>query len=250
MNSSAIRFAEIMRASVLRPIDTSKNSEVMRTLCNCVMALAWRSQNGAPVEVCHWADGFPLNLYLYLSLLRSVFDLRDETVVLDEVDELLELMKKTWPTFGINRMIHNVCFTWVLFEQYVATGQVEPDLISATLVMLVEVANDAKRPDREPGYVRVLSAALGTMQGWAEQRLLEYHEWFDKGTIGTMENVLCLALSTAKIISEDASSAGCVGVFAAHDNMVSSRFSSINRVEQYIRSSLKSAFTKVSDNCS
>ncbi|WOL12934.1 hypothetical protein Cni_G21703 [Canna indica] len=248
MNVAAIRFAEVVRASMLRPIDTSKNSEAMRTLCNSVMALAWRTQNGAPVEVCHWADGFPLNVYLYLSLLRSVFDLRDETVVFDEVDELVELMKKTWSTFGINRMIHNVCFTWILFEQYVNTGQVEPDLIAATLAMLVEVANDAKRPDREPGYVRVLSAALGKMQSWAEKRLLEYHEWFDKGTVGSMENVLCLALSTAKILSEDACSTGCAGVFADREAMASSKFSSINRVDLYIRCSMKSAFTKVFEN--
>ncbi|KAJ8505193.1 hypothetical protein OPV22_006079 [Ensete ventricosum] len=247
-NSAAHRFSEIMQASEFKPIDTGKNSETMRNLCNCVMALAWRTQNGAPVEVCHWADGFPLNVYLYLALLRSIFDIRDETVVLDEVDELVELMKKTWSTFGINMMTHNVLFTWVLFEQYVATGQVEPDLIAATLMMLIEVANDAKRPDREPGYVRVLSAVLAAMQGWAEKRLLEYHDWFDKGTIALMENVLRLALSTAKIISEDASSCGGAAVFAEREMLFPSKFSSVNRVEQYIRSSLKSAFTKVFEN--
>nr|CAD1830891.1 unnamed protein product [Ananas comosus var. bracteatus] len=116
LNPAALRFREIMKLSELKPIDTSKNSESMRALSSCVLALAWRNPNGAPVEVCHWADGFPLNMHLYLSLLRAIFDIRDETVVLDEVDELLELMKKTWTALGINRMIHNVCFTWVLFE--------------------------------------------------------------------------------------------------------------------------------------
>ncbi|XP_009406982.2 protein unc-13 homolog [Musa acuminata AAA Group] len=248
MNTAAARFSEIVSASELRPIDTSKNSETMRTLCNCVMALAWRTHIGPPVEVCHWADGFPLNEYLYLALLRSIFDLRDETVVLDEVDELLELMKKTWSILGINRMIHNVCFTWVLFEQYIATGQVEPDLIAAALAMLVEVANDARRPDREPRYVRALSAALATMQGWAEKRLLEYHDWFDKVTIGMMENVLRLALSTAKIISEDSSIAGGAGVFAEFGTPASTKFSLVNRVEHYIRTSMKSTFTKIFEN--
>ncbi|XP_042409675.1 protein unc-13 homolog [Zingiber officinale] len=248
MNSAAIRFAEVIRSSAAKPIDTGKNSEAMRTLCNSVMALAWRS-NGVPGEVCHWADGYPLNVYLYLALLRSVFDRRDETVVLDEVDELLELIKKTWSTFGINRMVHNACFAWILFEQYIVTGQVEPDLISATLAMLVEVANDAKRQDREPGYVRVLSASLGTMQAWAEKRLLEYHEWYDKGTVGVMENVLGLALLTSQILSEDASSNGInAGVIPQRTPLFPTKFSSISCVEQYVRSSLKSAFTKVFEN--
>lgn len=62
--------------------------------------------------------------------------------MLDEVkvDELLKLMKRTWTMLGINRMLHNVCFAWVLFQQYMATGQVDPDLAGAALTMLTEVA--------------------------------------------------------------------------------------------------------------
>ncbi|XP_042468676.1 protein unc-13 homolog [Zingiber officinale] len=247
MNSAAIRLADVIRSSSVKPIDTGKNSEAMRTLGNSVMALAWRS-NGVPGVVCHWADGYPLNVYLYLTLLRSVFDRKDETVVLDEVDELLELMKKTWSTFGVNRTVHNVCFTWLLFEQYITTGQVEPDLISATLAMLVEVANDARRQHREPGHVRVLSALLGTMQSWAEKRLLEYHAWYDKGAVGAMENVLGLALLTSQTLSEDASTNGILGVFPQRTPSFRTKFSTVSSVERYIRSSLKTAFTKVFEN--
>ncbi|OAY70365.1 hypothetical protein ACMD2_03768 [Ananas comosus] len=248
LNPAALRFREIMKLSELKPIDTSKNSESMRALSSCVLALAWRNPNGAPVEVCHWADGFPLNMHLYLSLLRAIFDIRDETVVLDEVDELLELMKKTWTALGINRMIHNVCFTWVLFEQYVVTGQVEPDLICATLAMLVEVGNDAKKADREPGYVRVLSATLNSIQAWAERKLLNYHEGFEKGAVGMMENVLCLALSTAKILSEDTSTCCGTPVHGERDYMTLSSSLSGNRVDHYIRSSIKNAFTRIYEN--
>ncbi|XP_073011542.1 protein unc-13 homolog [Typha latifolia] len=248
MNSAALRFREIMRSSEIRPIDTSKNSESMRTLGNCVIALAWRNPNGTPIEVCHWADGYPLNMHIYLCLLRTIFDLRDETVVLDEVDELLELMKKTWNTLGINRMIHNVCFTWVLFEQYVVTGQVEPDLLCATLAMLVDVGNDAKRLDREPGYVRVLSATLASMQEWAETKLLDYHESFEKGATGMMEVVLSLALSSAKILTEDVSIAGSAAALVELEYGTLRNSLPRNRVDQYIRSSVKSAFTKIYEN--
>ncbi|KAG1361488.1 putative protein unc-13 [Cocos nucifera] len=107
--AAAVRLREIVRSTEVKPIDTSKNSEAMHALDNCVGTLAWRNPNNSPMEACHWADGYTLNIHIYLSLLRSIFDLRDETVVLDEVDELVELMKKTWATLGINRMIHTQC---------------------------------------------------------------------------------------------------------------------------------------------
>ncbi|KAH0469346.1 hypothetical protein IEQ34_000904 [Dendrobium chrysotoxum] len=242
LNAAALRFREILRLSEAKPIDTSKNSEAMRSLTSAVTALASRSSTSSAPESCHWADGFPLNVHLYLALLQSIFDLREETVVLDEVDELLELMKKTWSTLGIDRRIHNLCFTWILFQQYVTTGQVEPDLIKATLNMLVQVANDAKYTERELSYVKVLSGVLASMQGWAEKRLLDYHENFNKGTTGNMETILCLALSTTKIIVEDLS-----GMSSATPSLVEREppgSSAASRVEYYIHKSLRNAFTK------
>lgn len=121
----------------------------MKTVCNCVAALAWRSpDNETPTDACHWADGYPLNVHIYIALLRTIFDTKDETLVLDEVDELVELMKKTWSTLGINKLVHNMCFTWVLFEQYIVTGEVELDLLAASLAMMSEIAHDVQTVDR------------------------------------------------------------------------------------------------------
>ncbi|XP_072963240.1 protein unc-13 homolog [Typha angustifolia] len=248
LDSAAVRFREVIRSSDARPIDTGKCSDAMRNLCNSVVSLAWRSSNGTQPEVCHWADGYPVNIHLYLALLQAIFDHKEETIVLDEVDELVELMKKAWSTLAINRMIHNICFGWVLFHQYVVTGQVEPDLIGATLAMLVEVANDAKRADRESCYVKVLSSALIAMQGWAEKRLLDYHESFGRRSLANMENVLALALTTSKIIAEDVTSltSGVALIERDSDGMIIS--STNSRVDHYIRSSMKSAFTKILEN--
>lgn len=241
-NSSAMHLREIIRSSESKAIDTGKNSEIMKSFSNYVTALACRSPNGTPTATCHWADGFPLNLHLYLALLESIFDQKDETGVLDEVDELIELMKKTWSTLGINKSVHNVCFTWVLFQQFVETGQVEYDLLSASLTMMTEVANDAKRSDREFLYVKILSSTLASMQGWAERKLLDYHEYFQKGAPGSMENVIPLALSAAKVLDENVLSAG--RVLQEEDK---SKDSMGNRVDFYIRSSMRNAFTKVCD---
>ncbi|XP_062186069.1 protein unc-13 homolog [Phragmites australis] len=229
----------------------------VRALSAAVMALSWRS-----VDVCRWADGYPLNVHLYLSLLRAVFDARDETAVLDEVDELLKLIKKTWNVLGLNKMIHNVCFTWLLFEKYVVTGQIEPDLLSATLAMLEQIRGDAeKQADLlEPGYLRILAVTLASMHSWAEDKLLDYHEAFGaQDSMGAMDNVVSLAVSAAAMLSQDVPSpfvAAAAG--AVVDNVVdtgatgghlpagsSSSFSAGEQVERYIKSSVRHAFTKL-----
>ncbi|KAF2314021.1 hypothetical protein GH714_021562 [Hevea brasiliensis] len=213
----------------------------MRTLCNSVVTLSWRSPTDAPTDVCHWADGFPLNLHFYTCLLQSIFDFRDETLVLDEVDELVELMKKTWSILGINRSIHYLCFTWVLFQQYVLTSQTEPDLLYAAHAMLsTEVANDAKKPDREAIYVKLLSSMLASMQGWAERRLLHYHDYFQRGNVFLIENLLPLALSASKILGEDVTLIEGTG---KEDRKIVD--SSGDRVDHYIRASIKNAFARV-----
>ncbi|XP_047938630.1 protein unc-13 homolog [Salvia hispanica] len=241
MDAFAIKFKEILDSSDQKAIDTGKNSITMRALCNCVVSLAWRSPNGGSTDVCHWADGYPLNVHIYTSLLASIFDSKEETMVLDEVDELIELIKKTWSTLGINRCFHNLCFTWVLFEQFVATGQVEPDLLAASYTMLTEVASDAKKSDRDPYYLTMLAQALSSMNKWMEARLLNYHENFNKETIGLMENMLPLLFSLNKILEEDVPAY----VVSSQDN--ADEFTG-NKVDYYIRSSLKNAFDKMVEN--
>ncbi|KAK7393660.1 hypothetical protein VNO78_22221 [Psophocarpus tetragonolobus] len=238
----ALRLRDIIRSSDSKPIDTGKNSDTLRTLSNSVVSLAWRSSNGTPTDACHWADGFPLNIHLYTSLLQAIFDFRDDTLVLDEVDELLELMKKTWSILGITGPIHNVCFTWVLFQQYVTTGQIEPDLLCASHVMLNEVANDAKK-ERESLYVKLLTSVLSSMLGWAETRLVDYHEHFQRGNIGQIESILPVVLSISQILGEDLiisddGEGGEKGDITIVD-------SSGDRVDYYIRSTIKNAFDKV-----
>lgn len=241
-NTFASRLRDIIRNIETKPLDTGKNSDTMRTLCNSVVSLAWRGPNGTPTDVCHWADGFPLNIHFYNSLLQAVFDIRDETLVLDEIDELLELIKKTWSILGINKQIHNVCFSWVLFQQYISTGQVESDLLCASHVMLNEVAIDAKK-EKDSFYLKLLTSVLSSMQSWGEKRMLNYHEFFPRRTIGQIESFLPLVLSISKILGED------LVIFGDGEGRekgdVTIVDSSGNRVDYYIRSSMKNAFDKV-----
>ncbi|TVU48438.1 hypothetical protein EJB05_08075, partial [Eragrostis curvula] len=249
---AVLRFREIMHAADARAIDTGKASDTLRALCDAVLALAWRSPpgTGPPGEACHWADGYPLNVLLYVSLLQAIFDRRDETVVLDEVDELLELMTRTWATLGVNKMVHNVCLAWVLFQQYVATGQVQPDLAGAAVTMLAEVAADVEPGCRDLVYLRALSSALAAIHDWSEKQLLDYHERYGKCVAGVgteaLDSAMSLVLSTSKIFAENLPGMGII-TSADIDGSGVESFEG-GRVDYYVRCSMKNAFTKILEN--
>ncbi|KAL1562154.1 protein unc-13 [Salvia divinorum] len=243
---SAAKLRSIIESAKGKPLDTGKNSETMRSLCSSVVSLAWRSAvapEGRSTDASHWADGYPLNAEIYKSLLQVIFDIRDETLVLDEVDELLELMKKTWSTLGIGKPVHNLLLAWVFFEQYVRTGQAEADLFAACLTMLsTEVANDAKKARREAGYMRMLAEMLVAMNKWCGMRLVDYHGNFDEGTVGLMESILPLVFSATKILEEDVPT-----YITPHlDKGGEIDFDSTgNKVDYFIRSSSRNAFAKM-----
>ncbi|KAL0311951.1 UNVERIFIED_CONTAM: protein unc-13 [Sesamum radiatum] len=98
----------------------------MQVLRTTVMALASRTSDGAVLESCHWADGFPLNL----------------------------------------RLCEN---------------------------------------DKRSSLFKILSSTLTAMLGWAEKRLLAYHETFDSGNIDSMQSIVSVGVLAAKILVEDIS---------------------------------------------
>lgn len=235
-NTASQRLWQIIHGALDRPLETGRNNESMQILRNAVMSLASRSSDGSLAESCHWADGSPLNLRLYEILLEALFDNNDETSIIEEVDELMELIKKTWAILGINQMLHNLCFTWVLFNRFVATGQVENDLLYAADSQLAEVAKDAKT-SKDPAFAKILNSTLSSILSWAEKRLLAYHDTFDAGNIDTMQSIVSLGVSAAKILVEDISNEyrrkrkGEVDVAR-------------NRIDTYIRSSIRTAFAQ------
>lgn len=236
-SNSSQRLRQIIHSALDRPLETGRNNEQMQSLRSAVMSLATRS-DGSFSDSCHWADGSPFNLRLYELLLEACFDSNDESSMVEEVDDLMEHIKKTWVILGINQMLHNLCFTWLLFSRYVVTGQVDMDLLYACDSQLAEVAKDAKTT-KDPEYSQVLSATLSAILGWAEKRLLAYHDTFDRANVGTMEGIVSLGVSAARILVEDISNEyrrrrkGEVDVART-------------RIETYIRSSLRTAFAQAS----
>ncbi|WVZ15212.1 hypothetical protein V8G54_012778 [Vigna mungo] len=238
-NTYAMNLKDIIRSAEFKPLDTCKNSDTMRTFTNSVVSLSMRTPNDNPTNVCHWANGYPVNIHLYISLLQSIFDLTEETAVLDELEEQLDLIKKTWSTLGINKPIHNVCFAWVMFQQYVETGQTEPDLLCATHATLSEVSNDTKK-ENESLYIEILTSMLSSLKEWTDKRFLNYHEHF-QGNIGQIENLLPVVRLATKILRD---------VKVSDEEMQdrgdkTTRDASEDQIDDYIRSSVKNAFEKM-----
>ncbi|ESQ50368.1 hypothetical protein EUTSA_v10001900mg [Eutrema salsugineum] len=236
-DKSVQQLKQIIRSGLERPLDTGKITGETQNLRSLVMSLASRSNNNNVngSETCHWADGFPLNLRIYQMLLESCFDVNDELSVVEEVDEVLELIKKTWPVLGMNQMIHNVCFLWVLFNRYVTTGQVENDLLVAAHHLILEVENDAKETN-DPEYSKISSSVLSLIMDWAEKRLLAYHDTFNIDNVETLETTVSLGISVAKVLAEDSSS--------EYRRKKKNVDTGLDRVDTYIRSSLRMAFSQ------
>ncbi|RDX63097.1 hypothetical protein CR513_58515, partial [Mucuna pruriens] len=235
-DTSAQSLQRIIRGALEKPMDIGKNGESIQTLRSVVMSLACRSSDGSISETCHWADGFPLNLWIYQTLLEACFDIRAESSVIEEIDEVLELIKKTWVMLGINEMIHNICFSWVLFHRYVVTGQVENDLLFASSNLLAEVGKDTGG-SKDPFYSKILRKTLSLILSWAEKRLLAYHDTFHNGNTESMESVVSLAVLSAKILED-----------ISHEHNWKKKETDVDysRVDNYIRSSLHAAFAQAS----
>ncbi|BBN09485.1 hypothetical protein MPTK1_4g20090 [Marchantia polymorpha subsp. ruderalis] len=219
-------------------VDTGKSSEEMSALRMAALAKAGRSVSGEhPSPHLHWADGYPLNVSLYLALLSSVFDTLEEGQVIEEKDEVLEAFKKTWGILGINQMLHDLCFMWVLFSQFVATEQLEVGLLEAAEHLMKEVALLAKNNVVVQGK-EALKTALTSIHSWAERRLLAYRETFPKGASGVMEALLSIGLLAGRILADDANQV------SQRKQKDLSNYES-EKVELYIRSSLKAAFAQM-----
>ncbi|KAH9752302.1 protein unc-13-like [Citrus sinensis] len=119
VNELSILLAKIEESESL-PSSTGElqRTECLRSLREIAIPLAERPARGDLTgEVCHWADGYHLNVRLYEKLLLSVFDVLDEGKLTEEVEEILELLKSTWRVLGITETMHYTCYAWVLFRQ-------------------------------------------------------------------------------------------------------------------------------------
>lgn len=192
--------------------------EALRALQGYVSLLAERAREGDQMgEFCHWADGYHLNVRLYEMLLCSVFDIMNEGKIMEEVEEILELLKSTWRVLGISQTVHDACYTWVLFRQFSLTGE-ESLLYNATQQMK-RIAPNAQRSAQERVYMQSLrsitksdgscteltyvQSLLIPIKLWVDKQLEDYHLHFSEA-LDKMEALVTVAMVTSKLIADEA----------------------------------------------
>jgi hypothetical protein len=90
-----------------------------------------------------------LSIYLhiiYQMLVEAFFDSENVNVV-DEIDEQMGLLKKTWIIPGVNQMPRNLCFTWALFNHFAISDQVDLESLQNLLGENTKGAKTTKDSD-------------------------------------------------------------------------------------------------------
>ncbi|KAJ8648655.1 hypothetical protein MRB53_001678 [Persea americana] len=261
LNHAAVGFMESGRSAndlrnLLRKIEESESlppsacevqrTECLRSLREICVSLSERPARGDLTgEVCHWADGYHLNVSLYQKLLVSVFDILDEGKLTEEADEILELLKSTWRILGITETIHDTCYAWVLFRQFVITG--EQEMLQHAIGQLRKIPLKEQRGTQERLLLKGLQCSLDGEEGsqdmtfmqsfllpiqkWADKKLGDYHLHFAQGST-MMEGIVTVATVTQRLILEEPGHAMTSG--ADRD-----------QIEAYISSSVKHAFARI-----
>ncbi|KAA3453470.1 Error-prone DNA polymerase 2 [Gossypium australe] len=224
-----------------------QRTESLKSLRDITIPLAERPARGDLTgEVCHWADGYHLNVRLYEKLLVSVFDVLDEGKLTEEVEEILELLKSTWRVLGITETIHYTCYAWILFRQYVITS--EQGILRHAIDQLKKIPLKEQRGPQErlhlkslhvrvdgeegSGDVSFLQSFLSPIQKWADKQLGDYHLNFAEGSM-VMEDIVTVAMIVRRLLLEESD-------IPVQSSTVSDR----DQIEFYISSSVKNSFAR------
>ncbi|KAL5570574.1 hypothetical protein UlMin_027149 [Ulmus minor] len=243
-----ILLAKIEESEFLPPSTGElQRVECLRSLREIAIPLAERAARGDLTgEVCHWADGYYLNVRLYEKLLLSVFDMLDEGKLTEEVEEILELLKSTWRVLGITETIHYTCYAWVLFRQHVITG--DQGILQHAIVQLKKIPLKEQRGAQERIHLKslrtkaegemgsqdmsFLQSFLSPIQKWADKQLRDYHLNFAERPV-TMENIVAVAMISRRLLLEEPD--------VVHSTSITDR----DQIESYISSSIKNEFARI-----
>ncbi|KAI4370060.1 hypothetical protein MLD38_018445 [Melastoma candidum] len=163
---------------------------------------------GLEGETCYWTAAYHLNVRLYEKILFGLFDILDENQLLEETDEVIALIRTTWPILGITEEMHEALFSWVLFQQFTSTN--EPLLLDQAILKLqklvdYEVTNLKEKQFLEniacswqcndiDAILSLVQAITYSISFWCHGRLQDYHVQFSKepSTFGGILKLLSL----------------------------------------------------------
>ncbi|KAK9081787.1 hypothetical protein Syun_031233 [Stephania yunnanensis] len=206
-----------------------QRTECLRSLRDIAIPLAERPARGDLTgEICHWADGYHLNVRLYEKLLLSVFDVLDEGKLTEEVEEILELLKSTWRILGITETMHYTCYTWVLFRQNAAF---KSNLVHYKLKKIplkeqrgpqerLQLKSLCSKVKDEDGFqdLSFLQSFLIPIQKWADKKLENYHLHFAEGP-AMMEDIVTVAMVARRLLVEESDTVTKLGHATERDQI-------------------------------
>ncbi|XP_065030432.1 protein unc-13 homolog isoform X2 [Musa acuminata AAA Group] len=191
-------------------ISTDRLAETLKALRNYASELSsMPGKFGIPHETLYWTESYHFNIKLYETLLSSVFDVLEDGQLLQEAEEILAFLRLTWPILGITEKIHDALFAWVLFVQFVQTGELK--LLKLTVVELHK-ALSCEDDDMMGQYTSSLSCSVVASGGrrvlnlvdsvifninmWCCNQLEDYHLHFNQDNCSTFQDLLVLACLT------------------------------------------------------
>ncbi|KAJ8573055.1 hypothetical protein K7X08_009566 [Anisodus acutangulus] len=168
-------------------------------------------------------------------------------VQMEEVEEILELLKSAWRILGITETIHYTCYAWVLFRQFVITG--EQMILQYVIEQLKKIPLKEQRGPQERMHLKSLHSRVEVEKGfqeltflqsfllpiskWADKQLGDYHLNYAEGS-AMMENTVAVAMLVRRLLLEEPETA-----------MESATISDKEQIEFYVTSSIKNAFTRI-----
>ncbi|KAF3322467.1 hypothetical protein FCM35_KLT13608 [Carex littledalei] len=157
-------------------------------------------------ESYYWTSSYSFNIRLYEKLLCSIFDVLEEGQIVEEAEDILELIKLTWPTLGITQELHDALVVWVLFEKFIETGEVL--LLKHALHEIEKVISKCSYESNEKAYVDSILCSIeengdrrninlvGTVvfkiSTWCRFQLEDYHLHFNQDKYSVFGDVLKL----------------------------------------------------------
>eukprot|EP00271_Cylindrocystis_brebissonii_P005692 TRINITY_DN1789_c0_g1_i1.p1 TRINITY_DN1789_c0_g1~~TRINITY_DN1789_c0_g1_i1.p1 ORF type:complete len:1150 (+),score=247.56 TRINITY_DN1789_c0_g1_i1:187-3636(+) len=261
-DTPSVRLRQVLNDIRMGDLDLQE-AQAKQTLRVAVMAKAevfGTGADGRPTCSIHWADGFPLNLFLYMALLRACFETCEGSSSLVEgVEEVLEQLRKTWALLGLTETTHHLTFAWVLFAEFVSTGASSSLLIALSAEQLQEGVklfkaglSDEEQPSPAADLLRrsqlqVLNLFLGAMAAFTEERLSRYRELFPVGAEGVMEHLVTITLFAEETLqAEDVQSQrGSKRGTGRGSDRPAVTSPAQEKAESLIRSSVKGAFLEL-----
>ncbi|KAJ6820257.1 uncharacterized protein M6B38_398250 [Iris pallida] len=207
---------------------------------------------GVVNESYYWGASYHFNIKLYEKLLSSVFDVLEDCQIVEEAEEIIKVLKMTWPTLGVTQKMHDALYSWLLFHQFVRTG--EPSLLNYAVPEMQKALSNKEYNGCEEAYMKSLicltgfygskralnlvDAILFNIFAWCASQLEDYHLHFGQEKLATFESVLKLALLCGKY------SANIYGGIKYVKPLTGDEAAS-NLVHIFVETSIKAAYRRV-----